>query len=105
MSKYHKRVLTYDDKSQMYKVSVPELGIEVTSDTEMSALLEARDEVAKAATRVVAPVPQDPFWDTLDLKDMLGLLDGWTQASDGTWTYSGPQPQSLPMIVWEEDEH
>lgn len=49
--KYHKREITYDDKTQNFKITVPELGLEVLGDTEMGALLEMRKEVTAAAKR------------------------------------------------------
>lgn len=49
MGKYHKRVITYDDKTQNYKIEVPELGLTVLGDTEMGALMDMRKEVEGAA--------------------------------------------------------
>ncbi len=49
--KYHERRITFDEKTQNFKVTVPELGLEVLYDTEMGALLEMRKEVAEAAKR------------------------------------------------------
>lgn len=45
MSKYHKRVITYDSHTQNYKISIPELGIEFLADTESSGLIQARKEI------------------------------------------------------------
>lgn len=42
---YRKRVLTYDEKTQLFTITVPELGIEIKTDTEMSAIIEARTAV------------------------------------------------------------
>ncbi len=45
MQEYFKREITYDSDTQNYKVSVPELGIEILSDTEVGGLVDVRDEV------------------------------------------------------------
>ena len=42
---YRRRIITYDDNSQLYTITVPELGIELTSDTEASCLSLAREAV------------------------------------------------------------
>lgn len=49
--KYHKREITYDEKTENFKITCPELGLEVLGDTEMGALLEMRKEVVAAAKR------------------------------------------------------
>lgn len=65
--KYHERRITYDEKSQNFKIIVPELGLEVLSDTEMGALLEMRKEVTAAAKRPKLPPnsmpPEMPSYD------------------------------------------
>lgn len=45
MSRYHKRIISYDKDTQLYRVSVPDLGIEVYADTEVSGIMEVRKEV------------------------------------------------------------
>lgn len=45
MNKYHKRVITYDEHTQNYKVEVPGLGLEVLADTEASGLIFIREEI------------------------------------------------------------
>lgn len=56
-TKYYKRTITFDEKTNMYCVSIPELGIEVHNDTEVSAIVEARQEVenyARSRSKVAA---------------------------------------------------
>ena len=74
MTDYFKRVITYDPKTQNYKVEIPDLGIYVLSDTEASGLIEIRKELEDYVKRVAAmplnlnPQEPDDFWDSLDLK-------------------------------------
>lgn len=51
MTNYHKRVITYDEKTQNFKIECPELSLTVFADTEMSAILSMREEVVIAAKK------------------------------------------------------
>lgn len=42
---YYKRIITYDDKTNNYTVELPQLGLKVLADTEMQALIYAREEI------------------------------------------------------------
>lgn len=66
MSKYYKRILTYDSHTENYKCEIPELSIEVLGDTEVSALVFAREEIELYAKRV-GKVVQDTKQNTLDV--------------------------------------
>jgi hypothetical protein len=65
MKDYFERRLNRCKDTGLYKVTVPELGIEVVSDTEVSAIVDARKEVLNfkptAAPPVPSPNPQDTF--------------------------------------------
>lgn len=52
MSKFHKRILTYDSHTQNYKCEVPELGIEALGDTVFTALEFAKEEIEEYAKRI-----------------------------------------------------
>lgn len=62
MKEYFERRITYDPKTQNYKVSVPELGLEILADTEMSGIVEMRKEIEREAPRLakqqLMPPPQ-----------------------------------------------
>ena len=50
MINYFKRILTFDSSTQLYQVECPELNLKVTSDTEVGALIEMRQEIQANAT-------------------------------------------------------
>jgi hypothetical protein len=58
---YYKRVLSYDDITEQYRIVIPALGIAVCSDTEVGAIIEARqaveDDARKAQQRPSATFP------------------------------------------------
>lgn len=45
MSPYYRRIITYDEHTQNYKVEVPALGLEILGDTESNALQHMREEI------------------------------------------------------------
>lgn len=52
MSNYYKRIITYDDHTQNYKIEIPALGIWVLADTEASGLIMIREELELYAKRI-----------------------------------------------------
>lgn len=88
MSSYYKREITYDPKTQLYTTSVPELGIEVKTDTEMSGIMEIRKEVQEAARR---PKPLQPA---------VLAPEGWAvTAPPGSSYVPQSHPASLPIGI------
>ncbi len=93
MSKYHKRVITYDSDTQNYTVAVPELGIEVLSDTESRGLIDVREEIHNAVreNRIgPAPLTIHPAWFDIDP----GIDPNLPRQNPNTLGTGGTAPQS-----------
>lgn len=94
--KYHKRVITFDPTTQNFKIEVPELGISILADTEMSAILEARKEVTVAAKKAKEVKPEWTLPNTFgvhdfnpitvdDLRREFAIPPLWVEYTNGLW--------------------
>ena len=97
MKQYFKRVIEYDPATQNYRVSIPELGLEVFSDTEASGLTAIRQELEENKEKIARggamPAPQ------LDLGDLPFFGSG-----PGYQIVNGPGKQQVNQSVMESKE-
>lgn len=66
---YRKRVITYNDNTQIYTISIPELSIECYSDTESGCLPEARkaeEDYVKNRSKLIENVSDKVYDEHMD---------------------------------------